>query len=66
MDALEKSVEWMTLQKLRDELHRRARPATTSRIWRMSSRVASAQAMIENALRHQLFQKELQRRPSSG
>jgi len=28
--------------------------------------VTSAQAMIEDALRHQLFQKELQRRPSSG
>jgi hypothetical protein len=45
---MEKSVEYMTLQKLRDELHR-TRPA-----------------MIENAHRHQLVQKELRRRSSSG
>jgi hypothetical protein len=66
VDVMEKSVECMTLHRLRDELLR-TRPA-----WDDLADLedvleeGALRAMIEDARRHQLVQKELQRRPSSG
>lgn len=66
MDAMEKSVEWMTLQKLRDEFHR------TRLAWDDLVDLEDVldeglcPAVIENAHSHQLVQKELRQRPSSG
>ena len=66
MDAMEKAVEWMTLQKLRDELSR-TQPAWND-LADLEDVLEEVQlpAVIEDARRHQLVQKELQRRPSSG
>jgi hypothetical protein len=56
----------MTLQKLRDELHR------TRPVWddladpKDVLEEGQLRVMIEDARRDQLVQKELQRRPSSG
>jgi hypothetical protein len=63
---MEKSVEYMTLQKLRDELHR-TRPAWDD-LADLEDVLEEGQrpAMIENAYRHQLVQKKLRQRPSSG
>ena len=58
-------MQWMTLQKLRDELDR-TRPA-----WEELADLDDVRengqlpALVEDARRHQLVQKELLRRPSN-
>ena len=63
---MEKPVEWMTLQKLRDELDR-TRPAWDD-LADLEDVLEEGQLLgvIEDARRHQLVQQELQRRPSRG
>jgi hypothetical protein len=65
VDALQKSVGWMTLPKLRDELDR-TRPAWDD-LADLEDVLDQGQlpAVLENPRRHQLVQKERQRRPSS-
>jgi hypothetical protein len=66
VDAMEKSVEWMTLQKLRHELHRTRSAWDDLADLRDVLEEGQLPALIEDARRHQLVQKELRRRPSSG
>ena len=63
--AMEKLVQWMTLQELRDELDR------TRPIWEavdLDGFLADGQLPVlsEDAHRHQLVADELLRRPSNG
>jgi len=61
----ENSMQWMTLQKLRDELDR-TRPAWEE-LADLDDVLENGQlpALVEDARRHQLVQKELLRRPSN-
>ena len=63
---MEKSVQWMTLQELRDELDR-TRPAWEE-LADLDDVLEDGQlpALGEDARRHQLVQNELLRRPSNG
>ena len=58
-------MQWMTLQKLRDELDR-TRPAWEE-LADLDDVLENGQlpALVEDARRHQLVQKELLRRPSN-
>jgi hypothetical protein len=63
--AMEKSVQWMTLQELRNELHR------TDQAWEtldLDGVLADGEvaALREDAHRHQMVANELLRRPSDG
>jgi len=63
--AMEKPVQWMTLQELRDELER------TRLAWEtldLDGVLAGSElaALSEDARRHQLVADELLRRPSEG
>ena len=58
-------VQWMTLQELRDELHR------TAHVWDaldLDGVLADGElaALSEDAHRHQMVANELLRRPSEG
>ena len=62
---MEKSVQWMTLQELRDELHR------TAQAWEtldLDGVLADSElpALSEDARRHQMVANELLRRPNQG
>ena len=61
----ENSMQWMTLQELRDELDR-TRPAWEE-LADLDDVLENSQlpALVEDARRHQLVQKELLRRPSN-
>jgi hypothetical protein len=63
--AMEKSVQWMTLQELRDELER-TRPAWEAEVADLDSVLAFGQLPVlsEDAQRHQMVANELLRRPS--
>ena len=64
--AVENSLQWMTLQELRDELDR-TRP-TWEELADLDDVLNDGQlpALGEDARRHQLVQNELLRRPSEG
>jgi hypothetical protein len=61
---MEKPVQWMTLQELRDELDR-TRPAREAEVADMDGVLAGGQhpALGKEAHRHQLVANELLRRP---
>jgi len=61
----ENSMQWMTLQELRDELDR-TRPAWEE-LADLDDVLENGQLppLVEDARRHQLVQKELLRRPSN-
>jgi hypothetical protein len=63
---MEKPMQWMTLQELRNEFER-TRPAWDD-LADLDSVVADGQlpALGKEAHRHQLVENELLRRPSSG
>jgi hypothetical protein len=65
--AVEKTVEWMTLQELRDELDR-TRPAWEAEVGHLEGVLAGdqLQALGEDAARHQLLHHELLKRPNNG
>ena len=62
---MEKSVQWMTLQELRDQLHR-TRPAWEAEVADLDGvqAVGEHSALSEDAHRHQMVANELLRRPS--
>ena len=64
--AMDESVEWMTLQELRDELDR-TRPAR-AQLADLDDVLKDGQvpALIEEARRYQLDANEWLRRPSAG
>ena len=65
--AMDKPVQWMTLQELRHELDR-TRPAWEAELVDLDDVLASGQLPVlgENARRHQVVQSEFLRRPSNG
>jgi len=65
--AMEKSVPWMTLQELRDELDR-TRPAWEAEVADLDGVLADGElsALSKDAHRHQKVANELLRRPSEG
>jgi len=63
--AMEKPVQWMTLQELRDELER-TRPAWETLDLDGVLAGSELAALSEDAHRHQLVADELLRRPSEG
>ena len=63
--SMEKSVQWMTLQELRDELER-TRPAWETLDLDGVLAGSELAALSEDAHRHQLVADELLRRPSEG
>jgi len=63
--AMEKSVQWMTLQELRDELDR-TRPAWEALDLDGVLADGELAALSEDAHRHQMVANELLRRPSEG
>jgi hypothetical protein len=62
---MEKPVQWMTLQELRDELER-TRPAWEAGVADLDGVFADGPlpALDEDAHRHQMVENELLRRPS--
>jgi len=63
--AMEKPLQWMTLQELRDELER-TRPAWDAEVADLDGVLAGSElaALSEDAHRHQMVANELLRRPS--
>jgi hypothetical protein len=63
---MEKPVQWMTLQELRDELER-TRPALEAELGDLDDVLTDAElpAVGEEAHRHQMVANELLRRPSN-
>ena len=61
--AMEKSVQWMTLQELREELDR-TRPARDAMDLDRVLAGSELAAMSDDAHRHQMVANELLRRPS--
>jgi hypothetical protein len=61
--AMEKSVQWMTLQELRDELHRTSKAGEALDLDGVLADGELA-ALSEDAHRHQMVANELLRRPS--
>jgi len=62
---MEKSVQWLTLQELRDELHRTGQARETLDL---DGVLADSElpALSEDAHRHQMVANELLRRPNQG